>query len=1853
MPKFIAGQTEAESRIKLQEQLVFGTACAKMPRRGGSSPPVAKHKKKTQTKKNDQQRTKFTAGEEVFENGEVKESAASKAERRVRETANPDSIQALLNDALETLAGVFQDRQISGRDRNLLGRLQVLDSSIYRHLAIMCQFSQKFNFDLKGLGDRLIITQDRKKFTLGWKNPTGENSEIEDICEILGHIAEDEVMDENPTKDLSIRAGLAIKYIKKLISLLENTYVIPVKEIEYPDEPIFPTVEEDEECYDVCHNAFLNDIKALGLKPRDYVGQLDRRPEDVKLDVEMKMLSKPMFLENEFYQDMDQIVVKEVEERLIELKIKMDHYQKKSEMELEKVKKIETELRGLLREQITATKNGIETMENILELKTESERQTAFDNVVKEILRNVNDAIERNGERENVIRAGKEELEKREKRCDVAAMEGENEAPRDKVAKLRDLAEELQEGKEKVKLGFWVKLKNFDENEKSDDVTETAATFNVEKIDGKVIVGINSSQPMTDYQDEVSRYIFNEYYKAVEATLESHVLTDTENRFVYVQAAREVGNLKLVEDELEDEANLIPELPTQLEIDNLREKIEENERNQKGEKRKGEEPNLKPEDPEAEILPEKLSKKELIIKRSERVNIAERVKKCKDAMIEIDRKIIEKDRELERVCKQVEEARENEKELSKRTQSSAKERNEAAAARGAKISEYNRKLTEWMEICKERDFCAAEALDNFEEIIHGLTLQLTLLKGYDESAQSVESIEELSKIEERIKEAYEDLTINEEVNKNIEAIALVEGKCASKIPIVFDIVRIQVRINKHWQMVKTLSLKILQRIVNRVEGIKTPVDSATSSSREDEVSLSAEKTAAQYEELINLHCRKLELMSGKNTATNETGAERVPGETMTTEKMSKLLQSCEKDDIEQVLAEALSEINQTRSFNAQAKLIEDWSAEWFIHNPKKPMDRITWHIKREGNSQFFEDQKAEYISNLDSIPFRPNPENYNTAKEELDKVSNFRNEDTDTHILYMNEMEEEKKDLTDLEWKDKLHKNHSLRFLNDKDMLKIETVVQRVQAAEMANAALANSAMKQFQKYVERPFQETSNSCTLHCSPGDRSCNSTRRIPGETEKRCTKEWSTIASQDANMQLMYKNLEQFISFEGNYVVIEQKCQVVSDGKVFQVVQVKKPHTELTKNNVMTAMNSLNTQAMFPNMVTRSNKTGMVQCRYGVEDDRCHERVISTYRAGLLVVEAALLKIFYIVLNAMMPLGAGDQKTSCPRYNTYNMCRNCSRFFSNPLSLALHIIFQEGQLKYEERNDHDHSTCTPKSVCVCRLWNAGPEEPWSYADRRMVNWSIISQYSIPTMKISELVNIMTLCNQMGMFTYLPGSKMMKELGLFVPSRWSFTNVFSDLYQRAVTRQDTSESVEISNSARLANYSNNYIDSYGNVIELLPNDLFYRFIESTQNKVPVETKVFSVSNDGVKRMNADVNSVVDRTDPEVRAAGKFINMKEEVILKNHLTLCESTGKNQDFQSEEYQRTIAVTKLTLSNFYKASCPKGKFLPATATRKQSDFVKGAVETPLSIIKDASAEMKKKAMLVDFNIHPVTEQPIVQGITLRMNVPALKVDPDIKEWTDSQIKKIRKIESSGWEVEVDQKGFSRAKPKEFTAEPGKKGAKVKQVHTVEKAPVTIADPNLVKEKMKQVNAENEQARIRSWLCETCARMPKRMPEHKNGCFDSLKSGKKRNSVLKEIREKCSKARRLREEAEKVAKENTENEELTETTTDEVLNRDTNFGKHPEPDHKSDPVSVVDSGEDDHETGKGDVFDGRSMKKPSNAKNEKGEEKVKQPMEEDETTSITTQSRASDNVNLKKTCKKSRKADENKEVKNVE
>ena len=117
----------------------------------------------------------------------------------------------------------------------------------------MCQFSSKFNFDLKGLGDRLIITQDRKKFTLGWKNPTGENSEIENVCELLGQIAEDEVMDENPTKDLSIRAELAVKYIKELISLLENTFVIPVKEIEIPDEPIFPTVEEDEECLSLIH----------------------------------------------------------------------------------------------------------------------------------------------------------------------------------------------------------------------------------------------------------------------------------------------------------------------------------------------------------------------------------------------------------------------------------------------------------------------------------------------------------------------------------------------------------------------------------------------------------------------------------------------------------------------------------------------------------------------------------------------------------------------------------------------------------------------------------------------------------------------------------------------------------------------------------------------------------------------------------------------------------------------------------------------------------------------------------------------------------------------------------------------------------------------------------------------------------------------------------------------------------------------------------------------------------------------------------------------------------------------------------------------------------------------------------------------------------------------------------------------------------------------------------------------------------------------------------------------------------------------------------------------------------------
>ena len=131
MLKHIAGQTWGGTANKLREQFVFRPACAEMPRRGGSSPKegVAKHKKRTQTKKNDiPEGTNYTAGEEVFENEEVKKSAASKAKERVRKTANPDSIQGLVNDALETLAGVFQDRQIFGRERQILGRMQVLDS---------------------------------------------------------------------------------------------------------------------------------------------------------------------------------------------------------------------------------------------------------------------------------------------------------------------------------------------------------------------------------------------------------------------------------------------------------------------------------------------------------------------------------------------------------------------------------------------------------------------------------------------------------------------------------------------------------------------------------------------------------------------------------------------------------------------------------------------------------------------------------------------------------------------------------------------------------------------------------------------------------------------------------------------------------------------------------------------------------------------------------------------------------------------------------------------------------------------------------------------------------------------------------------------------------------------------------------------------------------------------------------------------------------------------------------------------------------------------------------------------------------------------------------------------------------------------------------------------------------------------------------------------------------------------------------------------------------------------------------------------------------------------------------------
>ena len=119
-------------------------------------------------------------------------------------------------------------------------------------------------------------------------------------------------------------------------------------------------------------------------------------------------------------------------------------------------------------------------------------------------------------------------------------------------------------------------------------------------------------------------------------------------------------------------------------------------------------------------------------------------------------------------------------------------------------------------------------------------------------------------------------------------------------------------------------------------------------------------------------------------------------------------------------------------------------------------------------------------------------------------------------------------------------------------------------------------------------------------------------------------------------------------------------------------------------------------------------------------------------------------------------------------------------------------------------------------------------------------------------------------------------------------------------------------------------------------------------------------------------------------------------------------------------------------------------------------------------------------------------------------------------------------------------------------------------------------------------------------------MKKRTTEHKNGCFDSIKSARLRNSVFKELEEQCREARRQRLIAEETANNKVEKdlvEESKRKSSDEVPENIVRTGNLLESSPNCDSIPVIAKAKDDafenHRFDKKNFVDSQLDKKAKN------------------------------------------------------
>ena len=683
-------------------------------------------------------------------------------------------------------------------------------------------------------------------------------------------------------------------------------------------------------------------------------------------------------------------------------------------------------------------------------------------------------------------------------------------------------------------------------------------------------------------------------------------------------------------------------------------------------------------------------------------------------------------------------------------------------------------------------------------------------------------------------------------------------------------------------------------------------------------------------------------------------------------------------------------------------------------------------------------------------------------------------------------------------------------------------------------------------------FIEMRTSCGKGCPSKSRGCLSQKPgIPAHLRRehpqcvgQCALEWYRKMKKNVTLNLIQTMMRGMINFNGDQPSV-RKIEVENKEKhiTHDVVKITVPCVVLTKELVPSVNSDLEFLATEPGLLTVHYPE-----RYGDADLEPTLRPVRMIQNGLIHIPRFLLPMVWVVLNCLIGVNLSDERTAVPRYQVLNMCKVCARTYLSPLSLLLHLLYEEMVLGDVNETSASHENCGQYALCTCRLRKTAkePKEETTDSDisqkdntnmgrsfdsNSYVQLKILESVDVSLMKIGEILNVMILCNQVGLMCFIPGGSFGQRWSLAVQEKWQQIPIWGNLYAPIIRCGSNENQSFLSENWKMEKYSNIRMCPSGRPIEVGIKEMADQLVERSQNIKSSAGRFASVGNQGMTRdINPNdpkfvkIKMLKDRIE-DLEFLEHFLPTHEEIFSQNVLMFCLQKvpigEKPEDYLRRMriyrlafhlYQDRSEVHRTRMQSLAKIPIEEGKF---------SD--KNLFDTMVGPMIGAFPErLATEEFEVDLN--RISEEQLVPGKELIFKVPKTKLEPKMEEVLTKIAKKEAKIHEKGWESDGRPKRFlsiESAIKKEFVPAP-----------TVEELEATREEE--LKQKRRESDINNNEGRafqISRWKCGVCATALVGLRDHKNGCYLKV-CPKEQRKADKEIQKICenNKKRRLAEEA---------------------------------------------------------------------------------------------------------------------------